>query len=262
MIILADFGGNYPGCYNDSYYQQLFRPEAPNPGALTIENYAPGVLGGAEPFQFLKDTFRFRGDFLSAIDARSYVDFLREDWDACCTPSYPVGGMSSYIYAMLAKGKKFRGRAFSSEPVRNISRSEGRYLIETSKRQVLADKVVIAVPPSGLQNIGGSIANDIKASAQYNSIKGIPVVTIENWWKSPGWWTALRGDTTNTIDRAWATPERGFSYNFVEMAHSKYQRMQINTVSLQRRSTHHHGLDCCVSDRRRERDQYNGRKSI
>lgn len=224
---------NYPGCYNDSYYQHLFtakRAATLVPGDSTIEEYAPTVLGsnrlrGAEPFQFLKDTFRFRGDFLSEVDARSYIDFLREDWDACCTPSYPIGGMSAFIEGMLAKAQSNGARAFSSQPVTEINKwGSDKYILKTPDYTVMADKVVIAVPPVAFKKISGTIANRIKQTPQFQAIQPIRVITVEQWWDSP-WWDS-------TTDRGWATPERGFMFNFIEMPHSDYQKMQVATRSV------------------------------
>jgi hypothetical protein len=214
---------NYPGCFNDAYYHRLFSNSGPAPrNNQAIEAYA-GDLLDPEQFQFLKDTFRFRGDFLSKVDARSYVDFLREDWDVCCTPSYPEGGMSAFIYGMLSNAKSDGGRAFLSEPVSTIDKSGSKYILKTSKRTVTADKLVIAVPPGGLDKIGGTIAKGIKGKAQFNAIQPIRVITIENWWAT-AWW--------GNVDRGWATPETTYKFNFIEFAHSDYQKSQLATRSV------------------------------
>jgi hypothetical protein len=214
---------NYPDCFQDAFQHHLFSNSGPGPKKRqTIEAYADDLLGTKE-FQFLKDTSRFRGDFLSQVNAHSYLDFLSEDFYTCCTPSYPKGGMSSFIHSMLDIAKSRGGRAFSSEPVRTIDHFGSKYLLKTLKRNVFSEKVVIAVPPVGLNQIGGTIARGIQRQAQFNAIKPIRVITIANWWKEP-WW--------GNLDRGWATPETSFKFNFIEFAHSKYQKAQLATRSV------------------------------
>jgi hypothetical protein len=209
---------NYPGCFSDAFYRRLFSNSGPLPRKhQAIEDYALELLD-SEQFQYLKDTSRFRADFTSKVDARSYVDYAREEWDNCCTPFYPIGGMSEFILRMLADARGHGGRAFSSEAVKSMDKSGDRYHLSTSRRRVIANRIVIAVPPLGLKQIGGTVANRIKDKPQFKAIQPVRVVSIQNWWREP-WWS--------TIDRGWATPETIFKFNFVELPHSPYQQVQM-----------------------------------
>jgi hypothetical protein len=166
---------------------------------------------------------RFRADFTSEIAAQSYVEWKREEWDVYGTPFYPVGGMSAFIDGMLNAAISDGGQAFSSEKVKIIKKTGTKYRLETTRRLVIADKVVIAVPPVGLEKITGTIADQIKRSPQFKSLQPIPVVTVQNWWTSP-WWS--------TVNRAQATPETGFNFNSIEFAYSDYQKDQLATRSV------------------------------
>jgi NAD(P)-binding Rossmann-like domain len=85
---------------NALYDKLRFGPERANAAQYPdYRSYVRAVVGG-EGHSFLTDVFRFRGDFTYPLSAVSYLDFLDEDWDVCCTPSFPVGGMSAFIRGM------------------------------------------------------------------------------------------------------------------------------------------------------------------
>src|SRR5262249_20273858 len=76
-----------------------------------FRTYIQKVITG-EGYEFLRDMSRFRADFEYPLDARGYLDYLDEEWDVCCQPSYPVGGMSSFIRNMEAKASAAGVRIF------------------------------------------------------------------------------------------------------------------------------------------------------
>jgi hypothetical protein len=231
---------NYNGCYNDAYFHALLNPGyKPLPKKYKDNrDWLKDVLG-LEGFQFLTDTFRFRGDFQNGIDPISYIDFLKEDWDACCSPTYPEGGMSSFINAMVHKAVLVnRARAFKNEPVQAINKAAHHtYKLTTPKFTVIANSVIIAVPPLALKKIDGNIANSIKAQREFKTIKPIRVISINNWW-SDAWWehTSSVDDPLVRIDRAWATRDpfnnTQLCFNSMEFGHAAYQKAQLATRSV------------------------------
>lgn len=253
--------GNYNGCFSDAYYHSLLNPGyLPAPLAYSDNRtWLENVLK-PEGFQYLADSFRFRGDFENGVDPRSYVDFLKEDWDACCSPTYPKNGMSAFIYGtpdqngsngMLAKAKANGARTFLSEGIATIDKisnnnskcanpggkNNGKYCLVTTKNNlVIADSVIIAVPPVGLKNIGGGIANTIKQDAKFQALVPVEVVSINHWWNTPWWENTRTADGTSTIARSWSTknaiPSDTLYFNFLEFGHSDYQKMQLATRSV------------------------------
>lgn len=189
------------------YDQLRFGPERANAGTYDdFPAYVRAVVGD-EGYAFLRDMTRFRADFTYPLDANSYLDWLDEEWDVCCTGSYPVGGMSAFIRGMQAAVEADGGQIFTSEPVQRIDRGEDGYTLVTSGRTLTATKVVIAVPPQALAYIDGDVADDIRAQAIYDDIVGVKVVTITQWWPE-SWWTQVvnpDGGEDNRIWRAWTT---------------------------------------------------------
>jgi hypothetical protein len=229
---------NYNGCYNDAYYHALLNPKyAPKPNQYrNNKDWLQDVLT-PEGFQFLTDAFRFRADFENGIDPISYIDFLKEDWDACCNPTYPKGGMSSFINAMMEKASSEGAKSFKSEPVESINKTgDEKYELKSPHYTVIANSVIIAVPPVALQKIGGTVVNSIETQPKFKLLTPIRVISINNWWKNPWWKSTKAADGSGPLDRAWATkdgvPGEFLCFNFMEFGHSKYQKDQYGTRSV------------------------------
>ena len=88
-----------------------------------FETYIKAV-DGDEGYAFLRDMSRFRADFEYPLDAEGYLDYLDEEWDVCCTPSYPVGGMSAFIRGMQEHAEADGARVYLEDPVSEIRRGE------------------------------------------------------------------------------------------------------------------------------------------
>lgn len=196
--------------------------------AASFEAYGQAVVG-EEGWNFLHDMSRFRADFSAALDARGYLDYLDEEWDVCCTPSYPVGGMSRFIVRMQEEAETAGARIFTSEAVSAIQRDgTGGFTVETAGRVVHAQKVVIAVPPTALVHIDGDVVDDIEAQQAFQDIVPIKVVTISQWWPD-SWWTAVRDPDDTQVWRAWTTEH---CLNFIEIPIEPYAAAQHVTRSV------------------------------
>ncbi len=110
-----------------------------------IGNYADFktyITAKGEGFAFLHDMSRFRADFEYPIDARSYMDYLDEEWDVCCPPSYPVGGMTQFVKRMGAKITENGGRIFLGEKLEKIDANGAAYRLTTATHIVNVTKLV------------------------------------------------------------------------------------------------------------------------
>ncbi len=215
-----------------------FSPERANASSYAdFPAYVKAVVG-EEGHAFLHDMSRFRADFNYALDTAGYLDYLDEEWDVCCTPSYPVGGMSAFIDGMAASTEAGGARIYTEEPVASINRSEGGYELVTASRTVHAAKVVIAVPPVALNWITGDVVDEIKAQAIYKDIVGVKVVSITQWWPD-AWYNAIVNPdvaTDNNVWRAWTTDH---CLNFIEIPQEPYAAAAHVT-----RSVYNDDLEC------------------
>lgn len=203
----------------------------------SFQAYAESVIG-QEGYQFLRDMSRFRADFEYSLDAEGYLDYLDEEWDVCCTPSYPVGGMSSFIRGMQAAAEADGAQIFTSDPVSSIQRSDGGYTVTSAAHTVTADKVVIAIPPVALQYLQGDVIDEIRAQQEYQAIVGVKVVTVTQWWPTPWYSSIVNPNMTgdNTVWRAWTTEH---CLNFIEIPQEPYAAAANVT-----RSVYNDNLEC------------------
>jgi hypothetical protein len=193
--------------------------------------YVRGKLG-EEEYAFLRDVSRFRADFLAPLDARGYMDYFLEEWDVCCTPSYPVGGMSAFIRGMEEAATADGARIFVDQMASEVSRDGDGYRVQTVDYTVHADRVVIAVPPVAFDWFTGDVAEEIRAAEEYQAIIGIKVVTVTQWWPSR-WWEVINDPNSDpagqTIWRAWSNEH---CFNFIEIPLEQYGVDQMVTRSV------------------------------
>jgi hypothetical protein len=222
----------YPFVGADEFtlYDKLrFGPERANIDRYPdLRSYMRASIG-EEGHQFLSDIFRFRGDFTYPLSARGYLDFLDEDWDVCCTASYPIGGMSEFIRRMEQKALQSGVRIYKSEPALEITGgpgNSGRYRITTPNYVVTANRLVIGVDADAFKKIGGDIAGKIQALPQFQDLIGVKVVSINQWWPTAWWTNAFPGKDTH---RAWTTEA---CLNFIEIPTTPYGANQLVTRSV------------------------------
>ncbi len=168
--------------------------------------------------------FRFRADFEATLDARGYMDYFDEEWDVCCTPYYPEGGMSQFVIKMAADAVTNGAKVYLKQPVLSIASASGQYTLTTPDYQITADKVVIAAPKNGLNKITGNIAETIKNQTQYQDLVDIPVITIAQRWPN-AWWENI-GFPNKDIHRVWTTEH---CFNFMEIPVANYAAQQLVT---------------------------------
>jgi hypothetical protein len=219
--------------YEDWFYDRLRHgPERQNIDLYPdFHSYVNAVVGPVG-FDYLHDMNRFRADFEYPLNPRAYMDYLDAEWDVCCTPSYPVGGMSAFIRGMEARARADGVRIFKAEPVHAIhKRSEG-YELKTLQYKVNAQKLVIAVPPQAFRYIKGDVTARIARQKAFQDIVGVKVATITQWWPY-AWWKDIRNpalaDASARVWRAWTTDS---CINYIEIPLHPYAAQQNVTRSV------------------------------
>jgi len=199
-----------------------------------FRSYVTSVLG-PNYYEYLRDMSRFRSDYEYALSAKAYLEFIEEDIDVCCVASYPVGGMSAFIRGLARKAQESGVRIYLEQPVKTINKDTKYYSLTTSNYRVQSERVVIAVPPKGFNYIQGDIARAIQAQEQYQSLVGVNVVTVAQWYDNP-WWLGIKDINNKKVWRAWTTES---CINSIEIPQEAYAAKQnvIRTVYSDR-------LDC------------------
>lgn len=219
-----------PGMENALYDKLRFGPERANIAQYPDLRAYVQTVAGSQGYRFLADMFRFRADFTANLDARGYLDYFDEEWDVCCTPSYPVGGMSQFVLRMADVARQHGARIYTAQPVQVIKGGQAdpaRYLALTPGYKVKAKKLIIAAPKVAVDHIQGDIPDALRKQGQFQDLVGIPVATIAQRWPSE-WWkqSGYRG---KNIHRAWTTDH---CLNFIEIPTAQYAAQQKVTRSV------------------------------
>ncbi len=199
------------------YDQLRFGPEREKIALYPdFRSYVSAVVTPAG-LDYLHDMTRFRADFEYPIDARSYMDYLDEEWDVCCVASYPVGGMSAFIRGMEERARAAGVRIFKGEAISSIHSRGKAYELKSANYKVAANQLVIAVPPSAFPYLRGDVPARIAKQKAFQDILGVKVATITQWWPH-AWWKDIRNpalpDGSNQVWRAWTTDS---CVNFIEI---------------------------------------------
>ncbi len=158
---------------------------------LEFPSYVRKAVGD-EGFDYLWDTARFRGDYAYPMDAKGYLDWLDYDWDLGAE-LYPKGGMSEFIRRMARRASGGGVRLFLNEKVERVESVPSGFKITTAKRKVHPGSVILAVSANGLSQIGGDVVERITNSSEFESLVGVRVVTITQWWPE-AWWSVAAND--------------------------------------------------------------------
>lgn len=267
-----DFKIRYPGLpvnlekgnFETQLLMKLFKsPERKNIKTYpNLRSYIESVVGTVG-FNYLKDMSRFRGDFTYPLSAESYLDWLEEEFDVCCTAYYAVGGMTSFVKGMEKKAKSFGVQFFMSEPVYSINRNfVSGYNLVTSKKSFDTEKVIIAVPPVALPKIKGDVIDSIIKQSEFKSLIGIKVATVTQWFNK-AWWKGIKRLSDNkTIWRAVTTDS---CINSIEIPQEPYliNANAIRTVYSDRREcAEHFAFLSKTNPKRLEKEVHDGLKHL
>jgi monoamine oxidase len=176
----------------EEIYALLLKEKARAQEFSDLKTFIQSIAGEAA-LRFLRDSSRFHGDFDYGISTANYLEMLEEINKQGTTSVYPVGGMHSFTQKMEERIRSQNGRIFLSEPLLELHENpsqHGTYLLLTPQYKVTARRVVLAIPPSGIEHLHGPIAKNVREAPQFRALFPVPVVVINQWWKK-AWWKNL-----------------------------------------------------------------------
>lgn len=188
-------------------FPQYTQMNIPGIGNMTMRDYLQWVAknviakqgNGPQIAQYLMDTWRFRADFESNVDAISYLQFTAKDYLGGAT-YYPIPSFQPYFDIMEKEINSHNGVISKNNAVLTVNyepnTSLPKYVITTSKgNTVHANTVIIATPHTALGSGGmtGSVISAITSQPIFNSLNGARSVTVTHQFgdgstPNSGWW--------------------------------------------------------------------------
>ena len=151
-----------------------------------------------EGTKLMAEKFGFKGDYMQAINPMSYRTYLKKEeyvTSASADAKRPPNskGMSEIVKELTKKVKSRGGKIYRKETVASINKEGDKFLLQTTKLTVKANKTVITVGPAALKKIEGDVIRNITGHQIFESIVGVPAFYGAAVYDKP-WWN----DTTAT----------------------------------------------------------------
>ena len=151
-----------------------------------------------EGTKLMAEKFGFKGDYMQAINPMSYRTYLEKEYhvntasaDAKRPPNSK--GISEIVKELTKKVESGGGKIYRKETVASINKEGDKFLLQTTKLTVKANKTVITVGPAALKKIKGDVIRNITGHQIFESIVGVPAFYGAAVYDKP-WWN----DTTAT----------------------------------------------------------------
>ncbi|XP_068726043.1 uncharacterized protein [Montipora capricornis] len=156
----------------------------------TAGEFLSGVLL-PEGAKFMEYVYGFNGSYMQEINPESYKIYLQETlWDENqrMEDLRPARGLSEGIEKLKEEVQSRSGKIFLSEKVTSVDKDGSKFVIQTSKQKVIANKTVLTVGPSALKRITGAIIRNITDHKIFKSIVPVPAffgaaVYPSAWWE-------------------------------------------------------------------------------
>ncbi|XP_068733500.1 uncharacterized protein [Montipora capricornis] len=156
----------------------------------TAGEFLSGFLS-PEGAKFMEYVYGFNGSYMQEINPESFKAYLTETlWDE--NQRYedirPAGGLSDGIEKVKEEVQNRKGKIYLSETVTSVAKDGSKFVLQTSKQKVKANKTVLTVGPSALKRITGDIIKNITDHKIFKSIVTVPAfngaaVYPSAWWE-------------------------------------------------------------------------------
>ena len=151
-----------------------------------------------EGTKLMAENFGFKGDYMQAINPMSYTTYLKKEEHVTSTSSEAKRppnskGMSEIVKELTKKVESGGGKLYRKETVAFTTKEGDKFLLQTTKLTVKANKTVITVGPAALKKIEGDVIQNITGHQIFESIVGVPAFYGAAVYDKP-WWN----DTTAT----------------------------------------------------------------
>ena len=141
--------------------------------------------------KFMEYVYGFNASYMQEINPESFKAYLQETlWDENQRneDSRPARGLSEGIEKLKEEVQNRNGKIYLSETVTSVDKDGSKFVLQTSKQKVKANKTVLTVGPSALKRITGDIITSITGHRIFESIVTVPAfigaaVYPSAWWE-------------------------------------------------------------------------------
>ena len=143
---------------------------------------------GAKYFETL---YGLKGSYMQKINPESYKKYLKDKMDdesRVHEDNRPKKGLSEGINKLNHSVQNLGGKVYLSETVTSVSKDGSKFVVETTKQKVKANKTIITTGPAALKKMTGDVIRSITDDEIFQSVVGVPAffgaaVYSSAWWE-------------------------------------------------------------------------------
>ena len=143
---------------------------------------------GAKYFETL---YGFKGSYMHKINPESYKKYLKDkmvDERYVQEDNRPKRGLSEGINKLNHSVQKLGGKVYLSETVTSVSKDGSKFVVQTNRTKVKANKTIITTGATALKKMTGDVIRSITDHKIFQSVVGVPAffgaaVYSSAWWE-------------------------------------------------------------------------------
>ena len=144
-----------------------------------------------EGAKFFETLYGFKGSYMQQINPESYKTYLKDtvDDEAQMHEDYrPERGLSEGIEKLNHSVQNLGGKVYLSEMVTSVSKDGSKFVVQTMKQKVKANKTIITAGPTALKKMTGDVIRSITDHEIFQSVVSVPAffgaaVYSRAWWE-------------------------------------------------------------------------------
>ena len=158
-----------------------------------------------EGTKLMAENFGFKGDcYIQSINPMSYKTYPEKEYYVSSlsseTRSPPNStGMSEIAAELPEKVESGGGKIYRKETVASINKEGDKFLLQTTKLTVKANKTVITVGQAALKKIEGDVIRNITGHQIFESIVGVPAFYGAAVYDKPWWNDTTAAQKNNSL---------------------------------------------------------------
>ena len=190
------FGNNFNALKATAYPTLNITPTVEN---VTQANSANFYTAGSflssylspEGAKYFETLYGLKGSYMQNINPESYKKYLKDtvaDEGQMVEDMRPKRGLSEGIERLNHSVQNLGGKVYLSETVTSVSKDGSKFVVQTMKQKVKANKTIITTGPTALKKMTGDVIRSITDQEIFQSVVGVPAffgaaVYSSAWWE-------------------------------------------------------------------------------
>ena len=188
------FGSNFTALKATAFPTLNITPTVENVAQANSANFstAGSFLSSylsPEGAKYFETLYGFKGSYMQKINPESFKTYLKVyDEVQGHDDSRPKKGLSEGIDKLNQSVQNLGGKVYLSETVTSVSKDGSKFVVQTNRTKVKANKTIITTGATALKKMTGDVIRSITDHKIFQSVVGVPAffgaaVYSNAWWE-------------------------------------------------------------------------------